>query len=43
MSNPLKIVIAILGITLLALFIVAGKLIGGYNKVITMEENVRGK
>ena len=43
MSNTIKIVLVILGVTLLALFMIGGKLIGGYNKVITMEENVKGK
>ena len=43
MSNTIKIVLVILGVTILVLFMVAGKLIGGYNKVITMEENVKGK
>jgi N-methylhydantoinase A len=37
MSNTLKIVLAILGVTLLVLFMIAGKLIGGYNKVITFD------
>ena len=34
MSNTLKIVLVILGITLVLLFMVAGKLISGYNQVI---------
>jgi len=43
MSNGLKIVLVVLGITLVLLFLLGGKLIGGYNRVITMEENVKGK
>ncbi len=43
MSNGLKIVLVVLGITLVFLFLLGGKLIGGYNRVITMEENVKGK
>ena len=43
MSNGLKIVLIILGITVLFMIIMGGKLIAGYNQVITMEENVKGK
>jgi len=43
MSNTLKIVLIILGITVLFMIIMGGKLIAGYNQVITMEENVKGK
>ena len=43
MSNALKVVLVILGVTVLLLFIVGGKLIAGYNRVITMEEDVKGK
>ena len=43
MSNALKVVLVILGITVLLLVIVGGKLIAGYNHVITMEEDVKGK
>ena len=43
MSNGLKIVLIILGITVLFMIIMGGKLIGGYNQVIAMEENVKGK
>ena len=43
MSNGLKIVLVILGITLVLMFMIGGKLIAGYNQVITMEENVKGK
>jgi LemA protein len=43
MSSTLKFVFVILGITLLLMFIVGGKLIAGYNNVIAMDENVKGK
>ena len=43
MSKGLKILLVILGITLLVLFMVGGKLIAGYNQVIAMDENVKGK
>ena len=43
MSNGLKIVLIVLGITVLFMIIMGGKLIGGYNQVIAMEENVKGK
>lgn len=43
MSNTLKVVLIILGITVLFMIIMGGKLIAGYNHVITMEENVKGK
>ena len=43
MSNTLKIVLVIMGVTVLLLFLVGGKLIAGYNQVITMDENVKGK
>jgi len=43
MSNALKVVLIILGVTVLLLVIVGGKLIAGYNQVITMEEDVKGK
>jgi LemA protein len=43
MSNALKVVLIILGITVLFMIIMGGKLIAGYNHVITMEENVKGK
>ena len=43
MSNGLKIVLAILAITLVVMFMIGGKLISGYNQVIAMEENVKGK
>ncbi len=43
MSKALKSVLVILGVTLVLLILVAGKLIGGYNKVISMDENVKSK
>ena len=43
MSKTLKVVLIVLGIIVLLMFILGGKLIGGYNQVITMEENVKGK
>ena len=43
MSNTLKAVLIILGITVLLMLFMGGKLIAGYNQVITMEENVKGK
>ena len=43
MSNALKVVLIILGVTVLFMIIMGGKLIAGYNHVITMEENVKGK
>jgi len=43
MSNTLKVVLIILGITVLFMIIMGGKLIAGYNHVIAMEENVKGK
>src|SRR5210317_1365858 len=43
MPKGLKIILVVLGVTLLVLFLIAGKLIGGYNQVIAMEENVKSK
>jgi LemA protein len=43
MSKELKIVLVILGIVLQLLFVVGGKLIAGYNRVIAMEEDVKNK
>ena len=43
MSKELKIILIVLGVTVLLLFMVGGKLIAGYNQVIAMEENVKGK
>lgn len=43
MSKALKIVLITLGVMLVLLVMVAGKLIGGYNRVIAMDENVKNK
>ena len=43
MSKGLKIVLVILGVTLVLMFMIGGKLITGYNQLITLEENVKGK
>jgi LemA protein len=43
MSKALKVVLIILGVTVLLMFIVGAKLIAGYNRVITMQENVKSK
>ena len=43
MSNTVKVVLVVLGVVLLFLILMGGKLIAGYNQVITMEENVKGK
>ena len=43
MSKGVKTLLVIVGIVLLLAFIVGGKLITGYNRVITLEENVKGR
>ncbi len=43
MSKTLKITLIIVGIILLFVFILGGKIISGYNNVIAMDENVKGK
>ena len=43
MSKGLKIGLIILGIFILFIFIMGGRLISGYNQVITMDENVKNK
>jgi len=43
MSTAKKTILIILGVVLLLALLVGGKLISGYNKVITMDENVKGK
>ena len=43
MSKQLKIILITLGIILLVGFMLFGKIITGYNTVITMDENVKGK
>ena len=43
MSKSLKTILIIIGVVLLAGILITGKLIGGYNAVIAMDENVKGK
>jgi len=43
MSKGLKIGLIILGIFIVFIFIIGGRLISGYNQVITMDENVKNK
>lgn len=43
MSKNLKIILITLGVILLVGLMLAGKLINGYNQVIAMDENVKGK
>ncbi len=43
MSQTKKTILIILGIILLFVFIMGGKIISGYNNVIAMDENVKGK
>ena len=43
MSNSLKVVLIIVGIIVVLGLVVGGKLIAGYNHVIGMDENVKGK
>ena len=43
MSTAKKIILIILGVILLLALLVGGKLISGYNTVIAMDENVKGK
>ncbi len=43
MSKSLKTILIIIGVILLVGILVIGKLIGGYNAVIAMDENVKGK
>ena len=43
MSKSLKTILIIAGVVLLVGVLVAGRLIGGYNTVIIMDENVKGK
>ena len=43
MSKTLKILLVVLGVALVLLFMVGGKLISGYNNVIAMDENVKSK
>ena len=43
MSKSLKTILIIVGVVLLVGILVIGRLIGGYNTVIAMDENVKGK
>jgi len=43
MSSATKIILILLGAFLLLALLVSGKLISGYNTVISMDENVKGK
>jgi len=43
MSTATKIILIVLGVILLLALLVGGKLISGYNHVIAMDENVKGK
>ena len=43
MSKSLKTILIISGVVLLFTFLVVGRIIGGYNTVIAMDENVKGK
>ena len=43
MSKALKTGLIILAVILLFVFVVGGKLISGYNNVVAMDENVKGK
>ena len=43
MSTATKIILIVLGAILLIALLVGGKLISGYNTVISMDENVKGK
>lgn len=43
MSKQLKIILITLGVILLVGFLALGKIVAGYNNVIAMDENVKGK
>ena len=43
MSKQLKVILIVLGGILLVGFLLAGKLISGYNHVVAMDENVKGR
>jgi len=43
MSKQFKVVLIVLGIILVVGFMLLGTIISGYNRVITMDENVKGK
>ena len=43
MSKQLKIILITLGVLLLVIFLALGMIVAGYNNVIAMDENVKGK
>jgi len=43
MSKQLKIILITLGVILLVSFLALGKIVTGYNNVIAMDENIKGK
>ena len=43
MSKGVKTILVIVGIIVVLAFVIGGKLIAGYNQVIAMDENVKGK
>jgi len=43
MSKQLKVILIVLGVILLAGIMMFGKIIAGYNHVVAMDENVKGK
>ncbi|MBW2556995.1 MAG: LemA family protein, partial [Deltaproteobacteria bacterium] len=43
MSKKLKTILIIIGVILLVGFMMFGKIIAEYNRVIAMDENVKGK
>ena len=43
MSKQLKIILITLGVILLISFLALGKIVAGYNNVIAMDENIKGK
>ena len=43
MSKELKVVLVVVGVLLVLVILLAGKLIAGYNQVIKLDENIKGK
>ena len=43
MSKGIKVLLVTLAVVVLVGFLLAGKIIGGYNRVVSMDENVKGK
>jgi len=43
MSKALKVFLVVLAVVLLAGFLLVGKIIGGYNHVVSLDEDVKGK